>query len=110
MDDKSILIKTSTAVEKLPTNEVVSVQREGRKIRIVSDEKNYIYYQKMENVEKKLPDNFYRCHGGCYINLDKVRLMEEQEVFFYNGYSIYLGRSNFIKAKQQFYKYALEND
>ena len=110
MDDKHILVKTGAIVEKVPTEEVVAVQRDGRKLHIVSDNKDYVYYQKMDNVEPKLSDNFYRCHGGCYINLDKVRLMEEQEIFFYNGYSIYLGRTNFIKAKQYFYKYAMEND
>ncbi len=72
---------------------------------MTADEKQYEYYDSIENVEPNLDGRFFKCHGGCIINLDKVRLMEDQEVLFYNGHSLYLGRTNFIKTKQHYYSY-----
>lgn len=110
MKDDYILIKTQSYIEKLPTEEVISVQRDGRRIHIAADNKEYVYYEKMDNVSPHLDERFYRCHGGCYINFDKVRLMEDQEIMFYNGQTLFLGRTNFIKTKQHFYRYNLKND
>lgn len=105
MGENYILVKTKKYVERIPTDEVLCVQRDGRKIRLTAEDKQYEYYGKIESVEEKLDERFYKCHGGCIINLDKVRLMEDQEIYFYNGESLFLGRTNFIKTKHFYYSY-----
>ncbi|MCQ2550615.1 MAG: LytTR family transcriptional regulator DNA-binding domain-containing protein [Clostridia bacterium] len=105
MKDEYILIKTKQFIERLPADEVLSVQRDGRKVLVVAEDREYEYYDSMENVLNHLDDRFYKAHGGLVVNLDKIRLMKDQEIQFYNGYSMFLGRSNFIKAKQKYYSY-----
>ena len=71
----------------------------------MTPEKEYIYYEKLENVEGCLDNRFYPCLKGCYINFERISHMSDQRIYFENGYVYDIGRSNFIKTKQKYGSY-----
>lgn len=87
---------------------ILKIERYNRKINVLTDEQDYWYYGKMDNLEIMLNDDFYRYMDGCYLNLHRIRSLSEQTVVFDNGMTYSMGRSNFIKTKQRFARHLIE--
>lgn len=90
---------------KVRVSDILMIEREKRKLHVVTEGKSYAYYEKIQNVEPMLDGRFYPCLKGCYINLDHVTEMSNQTITFDNGIAYNLGRENFIKAKQTYAVY-----
>ena len=90
---------------QIKMSDILWVERNLRKIRVVTAGKVYEFYEKMKNVRPQLDQRFYPCLQGCYINLDQVKTMQGQGIIFDEENIYYLGRANFIKAKNAFKKY-----
>ena len=108
MKEEYILVLTSNIAARVKISDIVFVERDKRKIRIVTDLEVYEYYEKIENVEPLLDGRFFPCLKGCYINLEKDVSMRDQKITFDGGQVLYLGRENFIKT-MQYYKIYLKN-
>ncbi|MCI5720992.1 MAG: LytTR family transcriptional regulator DNA-binding domain-containing protein [Firmicutes bacterium] len=97
-----IHIKNQKIVASVSTTSVLYIEKDGRKLRVVTENREFSYYEKMNNVEPLLDNTFFLCRKGCYINLSKIALMEDQCITFINGEKYWLGRDNFNRTKKQF--------
>lgn len=105
MTEQYIPIISGSETAKVGVSEVILIERDRRKLRIVTKEREYFYYEKLENVETLLDSRFYPCLKGCYINFERVSHMSDQKIYFDNGYVYNVGRNNFIKTKQYYKNY-----
>ncbi len=105
MKEDYIAVLQGKAVAKVKVSDIVFIERDRRKLHLVTEKGTYDYYERMENVEPVLDQRFYPCLKGCYINLDKVESMQEQRISFDNGEFLYIGRENFIRTRQYYKKY-----
>lgn len=108
MHDECILILTASVTARIRISDIVYIQRDKRKIHIVTDLEEYEYYEKMENIEPLLDRRFFPCLKGLYINLNKVVSMRDRKITFEGGQFLYIGRENYLKTAQ-YYKFYLKN-
>ena len=108
MNEEYILILTQTLAARIKVDDIIYIERDKRKVRIVTELEDYDFYERIENIEPLLDNRFFPCLKGCYINLEKVVSMREQRITFTGGQVLYLGRENFLKTLQ-FYKIYLKN-
>ena len=92
---------------KVWLKDVVYVENEGRKLKIVTEDKNFFLYAKISdfNIYFEGDKRFYRCMKGMIVNFEKVDSMKDQIIYFGNGMQYMLGRTNYLKAKQTFVNY-----
>ena len=108
MKNRCVMVITSNIAARIRIDDIVYIERDKRKLRIVTDGDTFEYYEKIENVEPFLDRRFFPCLKGCYINLEKVASMRDQKITFEKGQVLYLGRENFMKTLQ-YYKIYLKN-
>lgn len=48
------------------------IEAREKKIFIRTKQEEYGFYDTIENMEKKLPENFLRCHRSYIVNMSKV--------------------------------------
>ena len=104
-----VLIKNNKCVAKVETSTILFVEKDGRKLHVVTDSREYSYYEKLSNIEHLFDSTFFQCRKGCYINLNRVTIMEDQCVFFDNGMTYWLGRDSYIKTKHAYVSYLKKN-
>ena len=102
MTEQYIPIITGGETARIRISDVVLIERRKRKLFIVTGDRQYDYYQKIENVEVLLDNRFFPCLKGCYVNLEHISCMSEQSIYFDNGYVYSLGRGNFIRTRQKY--------
>lgn len=105
MQEKFIPIVSGTVDAKVRIREIIFIERNRRKLHVVTTERKYEFYEKIENVIPYLDERFFPCLKGCYINFDRVVRMEQQKIYFDNGEIYYLGRENFFKTRRAYKEY-----
>ncbi len=50
-------------------------------------------YMKLDEAEKELPSNFCRCHQSFLVNMDKIRIVTNEEIILFNEVHIPISRS-----------------
>lgn len=105
MYERYLVVSNEKIVAQVKIKDILWIERNLRKIRIVTTQETYEYYERIENVQPLLDQRFYPCLRGCYINFDQVKSMQEQKIIFDERNIFYLGRANFIKTRQAFKNY-----
>ena len=56
----------------IPLSQIYYIEAREKKIFIRTKQEEYGFYDTIENMEKKLPENFLRCHRSYIVNMSKV--------------------------------------
>lgn len=71
---KNFIIQRGTAREVISLSEIIYCEVQGRKIYIHKNDGTVIdYYDKLEDLERRVDKRFFRCHRSYLVNLDFVR-------------------------------------
>ena len=100
--EKFVPVITKQYSRKVNIKDIVYIQQQQRRLAIVTDDEILLCYERIENIIDNLDDRFYRVMKKLMVNMDKVLMAKDQHLTFENGMSIYLGKENFVKAKQKF--------
>lgn len=103
--EKFVPVITKQYSRKVNIEDIVYIQQQQRRLAIVTDDETFLCYERMDNIMDNLDERFFRVMKKLTINLDKVLMVKEQHLFFENGMSVYLGKENYVKAKQKFAGY-----
>lgn len=101
----SIPIKSRKETANVNLDDVLFISKQLRKVIVHTCERQYEYYSKMSEVPEHLDDRFFKCHYSLYINLEKVRSMRDNTIYFNTGKSVLIGTTNFFKTKKAYFKY-----
>lgn len=87
----------------VPAYEVLYLERENRKTRVVCEQNSYLISQSPAKlIPEVLSRHIVRCHQGYWVNLAKVRSLEKNEFVLANGTRIPISRSHREQAVQAF--------
>lgn len=104
-----ISIVSASRCAKIKIDDIEIIEQEGRKIHIVTAERDYAYYERMNSVALMLVGrSFYRVMKGLIINFDQVREVKGYYVSFYSGQIVTMGKNSMSKTKQAYKRYLLK--
>ncbi|SHK94161.1 LytR/AlgR family response regulator transcription factor [Hespellia stercorisuis] len=91
----------------LSPDEIICIERTGRKSAIYCKTGTYRIWEKIKDVEQKLPTvDFVRCHNSCIIYLPAVRELLKDRFVMKNGKEILISRAYGKQAKEAFVEWA----
>lgn len=92
----------------LAPNEILYFERMNRTTRIVTVWGEYEIWDKIKEIEKKLPEiDFVRCHNSCIVYLPAVREMRKDSFLMNNEEKVMISRAYAKSTKRAFIKWAL---
>ena len=103
--EKYIPIITRTDCCKVPVSDILYIRQHGRVTNIVTEAETFSQYAKAGDYVEYLDRRFFRCLRSVIINFEQVQAMRDQTIYFENGKSFALGRTNYISTKQAFAAY-----
>lgn len=93
-----LLIKLDGNYIKIPVNNIVYAENEARKIVLHTKnmkQETYRFYEKMEVLERKLGDGFFRSHRGFLVNLHEVVRYDNANIELKNGETVFLSKQKY---------------
>jgi DNA-binding LytR/AlgR family response regulator len=93
-----LIIKMDGNYIKISVNNIIYAENEARKIILHTKnmkEKTYSFYEKMEALEHKLGENFFRSHRGFLVNLQEVAQYDHMNIELKNGEKVFLAKQKY---------------
>ena len=104
-NSKYLPIITRQSSTRAKVDDLVMIEREGRKLHVIAEKENWTYNGKIKDAWMYLDKRFYNCLSGCIINFEKVEKMEDNRIYFVNGLQYAIGRDNFMRTKRAYNAY-----
>ena len=93
-----LIIRMDGNYIKIPVNNIIYAENEARKIVLHTKnmkEETYSFYEKMEVLEQKLGDDFFRSHRGFLVNLQEVVRYDNANIELKNGDKVFLAKQKY---------------
>lgn len=91
--EASLLVQKGYESRIIPKDDIVFCEIIDRKIYLNLDSSEVIdYYERIENLEKKLDNHFFRCHRSYLINLKHLKGYKNGTAYMDNGRKIPVSR------------------
>lgn len=96
-----ICVRTKEGITNIATDQIIYIETEGRKRRIIGFQKEYLVTATLSDLIEKLPsDNFAYTHSGFIANFEHIDSYTAEHIIFVNGDNIPLSRT----YKKQFFE------
>ena len=93
-----LIIRMDGNYIKIPVNNIIYAENEARKIVLHTKnmkEETYSFYEKMEVLEQKLGNDFFRSHRGFLVNLQEVVRYDNANIELKNGDKVFLAKQKY---------------
>lgn len=85
--DKKIKFKCNYQSVVIHTSEIIWVESEGRKSKIITKDNIYVPNIKLSEFEKMLNSSFVRCHQSFIVNMNYIDHIIKRQIFIKSGIS-----------------------
>ena len=102
MREKSfIVVWNRRESTKIDIDDILYIERRLRKIYLLTEIREYEYYENMKYVEPLLEDYFFKIGKGTFINIIRIKSVLEESVIFDCGMEIHIPRKISFKLRQR---------
>ena len=95
---KFLLVKTGGAHRRIPVEDILYVENNGRKVVVHTRTEKLEYYERMNHLEEVLGEGFYRCHRGYLVALGTISGYDNTSITVSNGDKIYLAKQKYFQS------------
>ncbi len=90
--------------------DILYIESNGKKVEIhtVNSTESIDIYGTMDELEKELDENFYRCHRSYIVNMSHIAGYDNDSIFLTNGDKVYLTKKKYSEFKKA-YMWHLQN-
>lgn len=79
-DQDGLVIETRDGITRIPYEAIYCIEASMKKIAVRLRTEEICYYDTMDQLMKRLPEQFFRCHRGYIVNGDKVKRYNASEM------------------------------
>lgn len=94
-EEDAFLVDTREGKTRVPYNQIYYLEARDKKIYLRLKDREFSFYDTIEELEEKLPGQFARCHRSFIVNrqyIEKI-LLSQSEIVLAHGISVPLSRS-----------------
>lgn len=95
---QSLIIRMDGSYIKISVNNIIYAENDARKIILHTKnmkQETYHFYEKMEVLERKLGNNFFRSHRGFLVNLQEIVRYDNTSIELKNGDTVFLSKKKY---------------
>lgn len=104
-----ISVISGSACGRIRINDIEVIEQEGRKMHIITAERDYSFYQRATDLIPVLAGRaFYRPVKGLFINFDHVKDISGVNITFQSGQVVTLGRNSISRTRTAYKRYLMK--
>lgn len=102
---KNIFIKTRNRSFTINHDNILYIENRGKKVEIHTSNEIIDTYASMNDLEKQLGGNFYRCHRGYLVNMAHIAEYENDSISLSNGENIFMAKERYNEFVKEYMRY-----
>ena len=104
-----ISVVSASQCARIKIENIECIEQEGRKLHIITAEKDYAFYENMNTVIRSLAGRaFFRPMKGLIVNMDQIKDITGCNVNFYSGQCVAMGKNSISKMRAEYKRYLMK--
>ena len=103
-----LYIKTAGKHRRIPVEDILYVENNGRKVILHTRAEKLEYYERMNHLEEVLGERFFRCHRGYLVALWAVSGYDNTSITVEGGEKVYLSKKKYAEFAKRYSRFAAE--
>ena len=103
-----LILKQRKITYAIPYGEIRYIESRVHQLYIVTKKQTVIYYGKLEEIMKHLPNTFQQCHKSYLVNMNEIRRLEGYKYILSDETHIPISKTRYQKSKSLFFSYMRE--
>ncbi|MBB2181824.1 response regulator transcription factor [Lachnospiraceae bacterium MD1] len=104
-EQKNIFIKNRNRSFTINRDNILYIENRGKKVEIHTGNEIIETYASMNDLEKQLGGNFYRCHRGYLVNMAHIAEYENDSISLNNGENIFMAKERYNEFVKEYMRY-----
>ena len=104
-EQKNIFIKNRNRSFTINWDNILYIENRGKKVEIHTGNEIIETYASMNDLEKQLGGNFYRCHRGYLVNMAHIAEYENDSISLSNGENIFMAKERYNEFVKEYMRY-----
>ena len=107
-EEKSFYIQQANDYVAVSTRNILFFESKLRKVRVVTDTAEYEYYDRLDEVEKKinnLGESFIRIHQSYLVNSMRIAEIDGYQLMIDNGKVLPISKARYQTTRMEYAKY-----
>ena len=88
-------VKSGNAYRFIPVQQIYYAESSGRKILLHTEAETVEFYGRMQELEERLGEGFFRCHRGYLVHMKYITGYDSTTIFLKNGAEVYLAKQKY---------------
>ena len=109
-EEKRVTIMCQNHKQVFYLDEIRYLESNAHRTIIHTLENEYVCYEKISELEKKMGDSFVRCHQSFLVNMKYIRRVKNDTFKLEDGYEINISKRRYVKAKEKYFDYLDRNN
>lgn len=102
---KMVAVSFQNMISKVDERDILYVESDRHLIKIVTEDKTLVSYEKLSDFKQKLSSSFSLSHKSFLVNMDKIKNINSTEIILENNAAIPVSRSKFRECKELYLEY-----
>lgn len=102
---KMVTVSFQNIISKVDEKDILYVESDRHLIKIVTEDKTLVSYEKLSDFKQKLSASFALSHKSFIVNMDKIKSLNSTEIILENNVTIPVSRSKFRECKELYLEY-----
>ena len=89
----------------LSVDEILYTESQGHTVLIHTTEEVISAYRRLDDIERLLPNGFFRCHKSYLVNLRQIRRIQQPDLLLKSGHKVPVSRARYAETKAAYLKF-----
>lgn len=104
-DNQKLLIQQKGTAHAIPYRDICYLESRGHQLIIHTFNDSILHYQRLEELKKQLPSQFFQCHKSYLVNMSLIRRIEKNAVFLKTGEEVPVSKSRYQETRTAYFRY-----
>ena len=104
-DAKKLIITNRNRPLALRCRDIVYVESKGHKSIIHTRKEEFICYEKLSQLQKRMESYFLCCHKSYLVNMEEISRIERNKVVFFDGREAQVSKNRYDETRRLYFQY-----
>ncbi len=105
MDTEKMIIHQNREVKSIPYKEIIYIESKAHHVLVHTLNEIITFYGSLENERNKLPNYFLNSHKSYAANMNYIKRIEKNKIYFSTGEIIDISKSRYAAVRQKYFEY-----
>jgi DNA-binding LytR/AlgR family response regulator len=108
-DNRKLILKFNGIITRINPDDILYIESRAHTATVHTTDSKHLCYEKLNDLAKRLPQQFVLTHKSFLVNMDKIHRIERGQVQLEKDIDIPISKSRYNDVRDNYFRYIASN-